>query len=170
MKLPPVSWMSLEGALGQAKSGDKPVIVVFAIEKLKSPCTFNRAGTPKQVAELRKSLAESGALAVRLNPPKMPKLAAGAGVEEVKAARKLYSQRQKEYAATAKKYGAHMYPTMVFLAPDGGIVGRLFGPDAHTLNRALKALPAAVKAYQSKTAKESAEKADSGKGKAPNAS
>ena len=155
---PPLKWNSLEAGLASAKSASKPLVVVFATETLKSAATFNRAKTPQQIVEMRKALTECGAVPVRLLPPKFPNTT-GMNADEVKAAREAHKGAVKKYQEAARKYGAQMYPTMVFLDPDGDVMGKLFCPDAHTVYRALKELPAAVKTHQEKKAKAAAAKA-----------
>jgi thioredoxin-related protein len=157
VKLVPVAWKGLDGALSSAKGSNKPVVLVFATEKLKSAATFNRASNTRQVAAMRKALVASGAMAVKLTPPKVPNVR-GMDREAVKLAAKAHGVATKKYLATAKKYGATTYPTMVFLAPQGEVMGRLYCPNAQTVCLTLKALPAAVKAFQAKKA-EKAEKA-----------
>jgi hypothetical protein len=159
VKLPPVKWQGLNGALSRARSRNKPVLLVFATEKLKSAATFNRAGSPAQVAEVRKQLGKSGAIPVKVLPPKPPKTVRGMSADEIKLARKAYREACRKYRETARKYGASMYPTVVFLAPGGDVLGRVFNPSARTLHASLKALPAAVRAHREKKAREAAAKA-----------
>jgi hypothetical protein len=157
--MPEMKWTGLESGIAEGKSASKPVIVVFATEGLKSPSTFNRARTPNQVVALRQALTASGAITTRVLPPKPPRNTRGMSSDEIKAARESYNAAVKEYRETARKYGVSMYPTMVFLAPEGDVMGRLFSPDARTIHRTLKALPRAIAEHRKKKAREAAAKA-----------
>ncbi len=150
--LPPLKWASLEAGLSKARSGNKPVVVVFTTRKFKGPATLN-------ARMLRKALTGSGAIPVKVLPPKAPRVPAGASREEHKKLVASYQQALKKYRELAGKYGARTNPTMVFLAPGGDVVGRLSGPTNNSrVLSALKALPGRVKALLEKKKREAATK------------
>ena len=154
LKLPKIKWKSLNGALGS----NKPVVVIFTIKGLKSAATFNRAGTPEQVKALRRELSKSGAVPVKLLPPEVPNVR-GMGDESRRLALKRHAAAMKKYRDAARKYGATAYPTMVFLAPGGDLMARLYSPSASAVHQTLQALPAAVVAHRKKKAAQAAAKA-----------
>ncbi len=150
--LPPMKWNSLEAGLANAKRSKKPLVVVFTMKNLKGPTVFN-------TRKLRDALGKSGAVTARVLRPVPPKAAPGASADEVKALREAYWKTLKEHLEIASKYGAVTYPTMVFLAPEGDVMGRLFGPSTQVLTATLRALPKTVKVHAARKAKAAAAKA-----------
>jgi hypothetical protein len=143
--LPKLEWKTLEEALEEAKTSGKPVLVLFATRRFKGPATLNTRA-------IRAALKKSGSIPARMLPPRRPRFASGVTHEEYKLATEAYWKLQKQYAATAKKYGAIINPTMLGLAPDGEIISRAYRPTGAQVVSSLKRLPALLKAWKKKKA------------------
>ncbi len=145
-KLSPLAWKKLSKALYDAGKEGKPVALVFTASAHNGPANFSSSG-------LRQELAASKAIPVRVLPPQTPKSLQHhkKAIREQLAA--TFGKALKDYRELAKKYGVSANPTIVFLAPDGTVLGRLVNPTSDALRGALKALPAAVRKHAATPAK-----------------
>ena len=157
--LPPLQWCNLEKGLAAGKKKNVPIAVVFTTAAFNGPGTFHSH-------LLRDSLKKSKAVPVRVLPPAAPKSGKGMTPEKYRSALEEYKRKLAAYRAVAQEYGARTNPTVVFLAPDGGKLGLLYGPDVSTLNRWLTNLSTAVKAYRKRKAQEAEKAAREGAKKA----
>jgi len=121
----PLTWYSPKKGLAEAKSRNRPIVMVFAQGGTRSYDWFAasyKSTTGKTIWRHVAPLKEANVVLIKVRPPAKLKLTAGASAQQVRLLQKAHKKLMDRYRALTTKYGVTRVPTVLFLSPDGQMI------------------------------------------------